>query len=85
MKKLRDARTVVHGLRKNAVVMLLECGCTERMVEEIVGMSAQMVAHYSKRVNSRRMAVKAMKKLESSWDEMRKTVLGNVPKVGSGG
>jgi len=36
-------------------------------------------------VNSRRMAVKAMKKLESSWDEMRKTVLGNVPKVGSGG
>ena len=85
MMRLREARTVFHGLRKNSVVMLLECGATERMVEEIVGMSAQMVAHYSKRVNSRRMAVSAMKQLESNWSEMRKRVLGNVPRFGSAG
>lgn len=85
MSRLREARTVIHGLRKNAVIMLLECGCTERMVEEIVGMSARMVQHYSKRVNSRRMAVTAMQTLEKNWTEMRKTVLGNVPRVGQGG
>src|SRR5262249_21767903 len=29
MKRLREHRIVFHGLRKNAVIMLLEVGCTE--------------------------------------------------------
>lgn len=78
LAKLRGARTVFHGLRKNAVINLLEAGCTEKMVEKIVGMSAAMVEHYSKRVNARRLAIAAMKQLESSWGEQRQTILRGV-------
>lgn len=82
MKRLRDGRVVFHGLRKNAVIMLLEVGCTEKEVEKIVGMSPAMVEHYSKRVKARRLAISAMKKLETGWEEIRKSVLGNVARVG---
>jgi hypothetical protein len=82
MKRLRDARTVFHGLRKNAVIMLLECGCTEKEVEKIVGMSPDMVEHYAKRVRARHLAIAAMKKLEAGWADIRKHILGSVKKVG---
>jgi hypothetical protein len=39
VKHLREHRIVFHGLRKNAVIMLLEVGCTEDGVGAIVGMS----------------------------------------------
>jgi hypothetical protein len=78
MKRLREARVVFHGLRKNAVIMLLEAGCTEKEVEKIVGMSAQMVDHYAKRVSARRLAISAMKKLEAGWAEVRTNVFGKV-------
>jgi integrase len=81
MKRLRDARVVFHGLRKNAVIMLLEAGCTEKEVEKIVGMSAQMVDHYAKRVSARRLAIAAMKKLEAGWSEVRANVFGKVGTV----
>jgi hypothetical protein len=42
MKRLRAHRIVFHGLRKNAVIMLLEVGCTEDEVGAIVGMSPAM-------------------------------------------
>ena len=67
MARLREAGVVFHGLRKNAVNMLLEAGCTEAEVSAIVEMSEQMVRHYSKDVNKRRLAVNAMKKLEEAW------------------
>jgi hypothetical protein len=82
MKRLRHARTVFHGLRKNAVIMLLECGCTEKEVEKIVGMSPDMVEHYAKRVRARHLAIAAMKKLEAGWTDIRKHILGSVKKVG---
>ena len=41
--RFRKERIVFHGLRKNAVIMLLEAGCTEPMVGAIVNMSEQMV------------------------------------------
>lgn len=81
MTRLREARTVFHGLRKNAVIMLLEVGCTEKEVEKIVGMSPDMVAHYAKRVRARHLAINAMKKLEIAWPELRKSILGNVSRT----
>src|SRR5262249_32944926 len=39
------AGLVFHGLRKSAVVMLLEAGCTDAEVSAITGQSRQMVEH----------------------------------------
>ena len=55
---------VFHGLRKSAVVMLLEAGCTTAEVSAITGQSMQMVEHYSKEVNQRRLAASAILKWE---------------------
>jgi hypothetical protein len=76
MKRLRDEGTVFHGLRKNAVNMLLEAGGTEAEVAAIVEMSEQMVRHYSRAVNKRRLAINGMKKLEAGWTEMRSRIFG---------
>jgi hypothetical protein len=67
MKRLRDHRIVFHGLRKNAVINLLEVGCTEDEVGAIVGMSPAMVRHYSREVRKHRLAINAMRKLEAGW------------------
>lgn len=66
MKRLREARMVFHGFRKNAVNALLEAGCTEAEVASLVQMSEAMVRHYSKDVNRKRLAVSAMKRLEAA-------------------
>ena len=65
-----------HGLRKNAVNMFLEVGCTTQMVSAIVGMSGQMVNHYAKEVSKFRPARGAIQLLESGWAEQRVHVLG---------
>jgi predicted transcriptional regulator len=78
MKRLREHRIVFHGLRKNAVIMLLEVGCTEDEVGAIVGMSPAMVRHYAKEVRRHHLAINAMKKLETGWSAIRKNVLGSV-------
>jgi hypothetical protein len=77
MKRLREYRIVFHGLRKNAVIMLLEVGCTEDEVGAIVGMSPAMVRHYAKEVRRHHLAVNAMKKLEIGWAQIRTNVLGS--------
>lgn len=77
-KRFREARLVFHGLRKNAVNMLLEVGCSEARVAAIVGMSEAMVHHYSLKVDKFRLARGAMKMLEAAWSEHRVHVLGNV-------
>ena len=51
MRPLRDNSRVFHGLRKSAVVFLLEAGCTDAEVSAITGQSRQMVEHYAKQVN----------------------------------
>lgn len=55
---------VIHGLRKNATVNLLEAGCSEAEVSSVTGMSLQMVVHYGKGARQRRLAREAMRKLE---------------------
>ena len=77
MKRLQEHRIVFHGLRKNAVNMLLEVGCTEDEVGAIVGMPAAMVRHYAKEVRRHHLAINAMRMLETGWAEIRKNVLGS--------
>jgi hypothetical protein len=40
---------VFHGLRKSAVVFLLETGCTDAEVSAITGQSRQMAEHYRRK------------------------------------
>jgi len=64
MKEVKDQALVFHGLRKSAVVFLLEAGCTDAEVSAITGQTRQMVEHYSKQVNQRRLASEAILKWE---------------------
>ena len=47
MALLRERRRVFHGLRKSAVVFLLEAGCTDAEVCAITGQSREMVEQCS--------------------------------------
>ncbi len=76
MKTLRDGAFVFHGLRKNAVNMPLEACNPEAEVSAIVRMSEQMVRHYSRDVNKRRLAINGMRKLEECWKETRANLFG---------
>jgi hypothetical protein len=76
MARLREAGLVFHGLRKNAVNTLLEVGCTEAEVSAIVEMSEQMVRHYARDVNKRRLARSGTAKMELGWSETRKQIFG---------
>jgi hypothetical protein len=80
--RFRQHRLVFHGLRKNAVNMLLEVGCSEALVSAIVGMSQAMVHHYSLKVSKFRLARSAMKLLEEGWAVQRESVLGSVKRLG---
>lgn len=66
-KAIADARLVFHGLRKSAVVTLLEAGCTEAEVSAVTGQSLQMVSHHAKQVNQALLAKKAVLK----WEQTR--------------
>lgn len=68
MRSLRDRRLVFHGLRKSAVVTLLEAGATDAEVSAITGQSREMVAHYSRQVNQRKLAAAAILKWEAKDD-----------------
>lgn len=62
---LRERSLVFHGLRKSAVVFLLEAGCTDAEVAAITGQSRDMVEHYARQVNQRRLAAAAVLKWEA--------------------
>jgi integrase len=62
----RERTLVFHGLRKSAVVMLLEAGCTDAEVAAITGQTRDMVAHYSLMVNQRKLAAAAILKWEAA-------------------
>jgi integrase len=66
MRVLRDKGRVFHGLRKSAVVFLLEAGCTDAEVAAVTGQSRQMVEHYSRQVNQRKLAARAILKWETA-------------------
>lgn len=64
----RERRLTFHGLRKSAVCMLLESGCTDGEVAAITGQSREMIQHYSVMVNQRRLARSAILR----WEDARK-------------
>jgi len=51
MSEIRRRRFVFHGLRKSAVVFLLEAGCSDAETASITGQSRRIVEHYAKQVN----------------------------------
>jgi len=68
MSPLRKAGLVFHGLRKSAVVFLLEAGSTDAEVSAITGQSRAMVEHYARQVNQKRLAASAVLKWEAVAD-----------------
>jgi integrase len=66
MMPIRRAGLVFHGLRKSAVVFLLEAGCTDGEVSAITGQTRQMVEHYGRQVNQKKLAASAVLKWEAS-------------------
>jgi hypothetical protein len=74
-KPFRENRLVFHGIRKNAVINLLEVGCTETQVGAICNMSEEMVRHYGREVRVRVLARDGMKLLESRYAEVRQPAL----------
>lgn len=56
----------IHGLRKNAIMNLIEAGCTPREVQAITGQSLQIVEHYAQGYNPERLAKAAIVKLEKT-------------------
>lgn len=64
-KVVRELGLVPHGLCKNAHNRLFEAGNNEKEVQSVTGRSPQMVAHYSKGVNQRKLATRAIGRVES--------------------
>lgn len=60
------AKVVPHGLRKNAVNALLECGCTIAEVAAITGQTFQVVEHYAAKVNTRKLGKAAIYKFDQA-------------------
>lgn len=63
-RPLRRHRRVFHGLRKSAVVFMLEAGCTTKQVSSITGQSLEMIELYSEQVNQPKMARAAILRWE---------------------
>jgi integrase len=59
-------KVVPHGLRKNAVIALLESGCTIAETASVSGQSLGMIEHYAKRRSSRVLSSAAILKMERS-------------------
>jgi integrase len=74
---IREAGLVFHGLRKSAVVTLLEAGCSDAEVAAITGQSRQMVEHYGRQVNQKKLAASAILKWEHSRNENLQNRLQN--------
>lgn len=62
----KGEKIVPHGLRKNAVGVLIEVGCTVGEVSAITGQSLRMVEHYARKRNTLGMAKSAMRKWENN-------------------
>lgn len=64
--KLREVKVVPHGLRKNAVISLLEAGCTVAEVSGITDQSLQMIEHYAQKVSKPSLGRAAVVKLDAA-------------------
>ena len=56
----RGQDIVPHGLRKNAVIALLECGCSVAETAAISGQTLQIVEHYAKQRDQAKLASAAI-------------------------
>jgi len=56
---------VFHGFRKNAVIRLLEAGCSIKETGSITGQSAETVLYYARQMEQKKLARVAMAKLEA--------------------
>lgn len=56
----RGVHLVTHGLRKNAVIALLEAGCSVAETASISNQSLQLVEHYAQGRNQRKLATAAV-------------------------
>lgn len=61
----RGFTVVPHGLRKNAVISLLEAGCTVAETASITGQTFDIVEQYSRQVDQDRLGSAAIVKLEN--------------------
>lgn len=61
----RGHKVVPHGLRKNAVISLLEAGCTAAEVSGITDQTIQMIEHYAEKVNKLALGRAAVVKLDA--------------------
>ncbi len=75
---VRGHKVVPHGLRKNAVNALLECGCTVAETAAISGQTLQMVEHYAKKRDQTKLARVAMGKWGRT-DSETANQLENIP------
>lgn len=57
-----------HGLRKNAVIALLEAGCTVSETAAITGQTFQIVEYYARQIDQRKQGNAAILKWEQSGD-----------------
>lgn len=62
--QLHGETVVPHGLRKNAVIALIEAGCSTGEVQSITGQSYRIVEYYARRVSQSRLSDAAILKLE---------------------
>lgn len=70
---IRVAGLSPHGLRKSAVVALLEADCTPQQVKSITGQSMQMVEHYAAKINQERIAQTTVRKWEKAGGRVLQT------------
>ena len=75
-KSFRDNRIVFHGLRKNAVGCLAEAGASDTEISVVVGMSLQMVAHYSRDAKLKNIAQNCYQRIKEDWNNV---MPGTVP------
>lgn len=61
----RGHKVVPHGLRKNAVISLLEAGCTAAEVSGITDQTIAMIEHYAEKVNKLALGRAAVVKLDA--------------------
>jgi integrase len=62
----RGHKVVPHGLRKNAVISLLEAGCTEAEVQGITDQTLPIIQHYAKKVNKLTLGRAAVVKFDAA-------------------
>lgn len=65
-----------HGLRKAAAKRMAEAGCSAHQISAITGQSLQMVEHYTRSAEQKKMAKAAVRKLERKRDDFAKPTDG---------